>query len=261
MRIALVVLPLITAAMALAGVVGKEVQYTADSLTMKGYLAYDDALKDRRPGILVVHEWWGHNAYVRKRAEMLAGLGYVALAVDMYGDGKQASHPDDARKFATEAMSNMEVMKARFMAAMDVLKKDEHVDPSQIAAIGYCFGGGVALNMAREGADLKAVVSFHGSLSAQRPAEKGMVKAKILVCHGAEDKFASKDDIATFKSEMKNAGVDLKFVVYPGAVHAFTNPDATELGKKFNMPIAYNESADKKSWGEMQKFFKKVFKK
>src|SRR5207302_1056844 len=126
--------------------------------------------------------WWGNNAYSRKRAEMLAGLGYVALAVDMYGNGKQAAHPDDAGKFASEAMSNMEVMKSRFNAAMDVLKKDEHVDPTQIAAIGYCFGGGVVLNMAREGADMKAVVSFHGSLATQHPAGKGNVKAKILVC-------------------------------------------------------------------------------
>jgi dienelactone hydrolase len=261
MQTTLIIMLFLTATLTNAGVVGKEVQYTSDSLTMKGYIAYDDAAIGKRPGVLVVHEWWGHNAYVRKRAEMLAGLGYVALAVDMYGNGKQADHPDDAGKFASEVMSNMPGMKARFNAAMDVLKSDEHVDSNQIAAIGYCFGGAVVLNMAREGADLKAVVSFHGSLGAQHPAVKGAVKAKILVCHGAEDKFASTEDIATFKSEMKNAGVDLKFVTYPGALHAFTNPDATELGKKFNMPIAYNEKADKQSWAEMQKFFTKVLKK
>ena len=258
---ALILVPFFTIGVAFAGVVGKEVQYTSDSLTMKGYLAYDDAKITKRPGILVVHEWWGHNAYARKRAEMLAGLGYVALAVDMYGDGKQAEHPDDARKFATEVMSNMQAMKSRFMAAMDLLKNDEHVDPDRIGAIGYCFGGGVVLNMAREGANLKAVVSFHGSLSAQHPAEKGVVKSKILVCHGGADKFESKEDIANFRAEMKNAGVDMKFVVYPGALHAFTNPDATELGKKFNMPIAYNETADTQSWAEMEKFLTKAFKK
>jgi dienelactone hydrolase len=244
-----------------AGIVGKEVTYTSDSLTMKGYIAYDDGVKEKRPGILVVHEWWGQNEYARKRAEMLAKLGYVALAVDMYGNGKQASHPDDAGKFASEVMSSLPGMKARFMAAMDVLKKDEHVDPAQISAIGYCFGGGVVLAMAREGADLKAAVSFHGSLATKHPAEKGNVKATVLVCNGADDKFISADDIRNFKSEMKSAGAEFTFINYPGAIHAFTNPGATELGKKFNMAIAYNENADKKSWTEMQKLFKKVFKK
>ena len=257
----LVVLMLLGVVAAHAGVVGKEVTYTADSLTMKGYLAYNDSIKDKRPGVLVVHEWWGHNDYARKRATMLAELGYVALAVDMYGNGRLANHPDDAGKFASEVMSNMPAMKARFMAAMGLLMKDEHVDPTQLSAIGYCFGGGVVLTMAREGADLKAVVSFHGSLSTQNPAEKGKVKAKILVCNGADDKYTPADGIKKFKNEMKSAGVDFKFVNYPGAIHGFTNPAATELGKKFNMSIAYNENADKKSWDEMQKLFKKVFKK
>ncbi|GEM_PF-29799 len=243
------------------GVVGKEVEYSADGVTLKGYVAYDDKAKEKRPGVLVVHEWWGHNDYARKRATMLAELGYIALAVDMYGDGKQANHPDDAGKFAGEVMKNMPQMKARFMAAMDVLKKHEAVDPTRVAAIGYCFGGGVVLAMAREGADLKGVASFHGTLATQSPAEKGMVKAQILVCNGADDKFVSADDIKNFKAEMKSAGADFKFVNYAGAVHSFTNPAATESGKKFNLPIAYNEKADKKSWADMQGFFKKIFKK
>ena len=257
----LVVLLLFAVALSQAGVVGKEVQYTADSVTMKGYLAYDDNIKEKRPGVIVVHEWWGHNDYSRKRAEMLAKLGYVALAVDMYGDGKQANHPDDAGKFAMAVLGNMPVMQARFNAAMEALKKDEHVDATQLAAIGYCFGGGVVLAMARSGADLKAVVSFHGSLATQHPAEKGNVKAKLLVCNGAEDKFISVDNIKDFKAEMKSAGVDMKFINYPGAIHGFSNPAATELGKKFNLPLAYNENADKKSWEEMKKLFKKVFQK
>jgi dienelactone hydrolase len=174
----------------------------------------------------------------------------------MYGNGKKADHPDDAGKFASEVSGNIVVMKARFMAAMDYLRNDSHVDPKRIAAIGYCFGGGVVLAMAREGADLRAVVSFHGSLGTQRPAQKGKVKAKILVCNGAEDKFISADDIQKLKSEMKSAGAELKFINYPGAVHGFTNPAATEMGKKFNIPIAYNEDADKKSWAEMEKLFK-----
>ncbi|MGA9365657.1 MAG: dienelactone hydrolase family protein [Bacteroidota bacterium] len=261
MRVSLFVLLLFAAVAARAGVVGKEVTYTADSLTMKGYLVYDDKFTGQRPGVLVVHEWWGNNDYSRKRADMLAGLGYVALAVDMYGDGKLADNPSDAGKFATEVMTNVSAMTTRFDAALDVLKNDEQVDPSRIAAIGYCFGGAVVLGMAREGADLKAVVSFHGNLATQHPAEKGNVKARILVCNGADDKFISAEAIKNLKDEMKAAGADLKFVNYPGAIHSFTNPASTEAGKKFNMPIAYNEKADKGSWAEMQKLFKKVFKK
>jgi len=261
MRLMLIVLMLLGIVSARAGVVGREVNYTSDSLTMKGYIAYDDKILGKRPGVLVVHEWWGNNEYAHKRAEMLAELGYVALAVDMYGNGKQAGHPEDAGKFSGEVMGNMPAMKARFIAAMDVLKKDEHTDPARIAAIGYCFGGGVVLAMAREGADLKAVVSFHGGLATQHPAEKGSVKAKILVCNGADDTFISADDIKKLKAEMKSASADLQFINYPGAIHSFTNPSSTEIGKKFNLRMAYNENADKKSWAEMQKLFKKVFKK
>jgi dienelactone hydrolase len=244
-----------------AAVVGKPVEYAADSVTLKGYIAFDDKFTGKRPGILVVHEWWGHNEYARKRADMLAELGYVALAVDMYGDGKQANHPDDAGKFAGEVMKNMPAMKARFLAALTLLKRSEDVDPANIGAIGYCFGGGVVLGMAREGADLKGVVSFHGSLATQSPAQKGRVKAKILVCNGAADKFVSEESIKEIKAEMKAAKVDFKFVNYPDAIHSFTNPASTELGKKFNLPLAYNEKADKKSWADMQEFFKRVFKK
>ncbi len=261
MRFLLFVLMLMSVVASRAGVVGMQVEYSADSVMLKGYIAYDDAIKDKKPGVLVVHEWWGNNEYVHKRADMLAALGYVALAVDMYGDGKQAGHPDDAGKFAGEVMKNMPVMKARFNAGLDLLKLHEAVDPARIGAIGYCFGGGVVLGMARDGANLKGVVSFHGSLATQSPAEKGKVKAKILVCNGEDDKFISADDIKNIKAEMKSAKVDFTFVNYPGAIHAFTNPGATETGKKFGLGIAYNEKADKKSWVEMQEFFKKVFKK
>ena len=261
MRLPFVGLMLMSVVVARAGVTGKQVEYSADGVTLKGYIAYDDQAKNKRPGVLVVHEWWGHNEYARKRATMLAELGYVALAVDMYGDGKQASHPDSAGKFASEVTKNMPAMKARFMAAMDMLKKHEGVDPTRIGAIGYCFGGGVVLTMAREGADLKGVASFHGSLATSAPAEKGKVKARILVCNGADDKFISTEDVKNFKAEMKAAGADFKFVNYEGAMHSFTNPASTEAGKKFNLPLAYNEKADKKSWADMQEFFKKIFRK
>jgi dienelactone hydrolase len=256
----LAVLVLVGVFAAQAGVVGKEVTYTADNMTMKGYLAYNGAVKEPHPGILVVHEWWGNNDYSRKRVNMLAELGYVALAIDMYGEGKLADNPHDAGNLAGEVMKNVDVMNSRFISAMEFLKNDTHVNPTMIGAIGYCFGGGVVLAMARAGTDLKAVVSFHGSLATQNPARKGNVKARILVCNGKADKFVSADDIKKFKDEMKAAGAEYKFVEYARATHAFTNLAATELGKKFNMPIAYNQKADKKSWSAMVRWFKDTFK-
>ena len=240
---------------------GKAVEYSAQGAVMRGYLAYNENVKGKRPGVLVVHEWWGLNDYARKRARMLAELGYTALAVDMYGEGKHAMHPDDARAFSSELMKNFDSAKARFIAAMEFLKRQGNVDPTRIAAIGYCMGGGIVLNMVREGTDLKGVVSFHGSLTPVKPAQPGVMKAKILVLNGADDKFITPEQIEAFKQEMKSAGADFKFISYPGAVHSFTNPDADELGKKYNMPIAYNAEADKKSWDELKKFLTMIFMK
>jgi dienelactone hydrolase len=247
-------------ASALAAVQGKEIDYTADGTTLKGWIAYDDAAKGKRPAVLVVHEWWGHNAYARKRANMLAEAGYVALAVDMYGDGRQARHPDDAGKFATEIAKNRPVAKARFEAAMNLLRKQQNVDAEKMAAIGYCFGGGVVLNMAREGEDLKGVAVFHGGLATDTPAQAGKVKARIRVFTGADDKMIPAAQVEGFKQEMNAAGVDYKVVSYPGAMHSFTNPDADELGKKFNMPIAYSAAADRDSWERLQSFLSTIFK-
>ncbi|MDH3251257.1 MAG: dienelactone hydrolase family protein [Ignavibacteria bacterium] len=237
----------------------REVEYKADTVSMKGYIVYDDATKGKRPGVLVVHEWWGQNQYARKRAQMLAELGYTALAVDMYGNGKQAEHPDDAGKFAAEVMQNMPQAKARFLAALKLLGNEPTVDQKRIAAIGYCFGGGVVLQMARLGVDLAGVVSFHGSLGTQQPAATGKVKAKLLVCNGADDPFVSKEAVEGFKQEMDSARVDYTFVSYAGAKHSFTNPDADANGKKFNLPLAYNKKADEESWKAMKMFFKTVF--
>lgn len=243
-----------------AAVHGKEVSYSADGTTLKGWIAYDDSVKGKRPGVLVVHEWWGHNAYTRKRANMLAELGYVALAVDMFGDGKQAQHPDDAGKFAGEVAKNKPLAKARFEAAMKLLRKQRNVDGSRLAAIGYCFGGSVVLNMAREGEDLKGVASFHGGLGTDAPAQAGRVKAQVRSFTGADDKMIPASQVEAFKQEMEQAGVNYKVVVYPRAVHAFTNPDADELGKRFNMPLAYNAEADKDSWAQLQVFLAEVLK-
>lgn len=240
---------------------GKEVTYRSGKTVMKGYLAYDKNIKGKRPGVLVVHEWWGHNEYARKRARMLAEMGYAALAVDMYGNGKQAIHPKDAGKFSSELMNNFDIAKARFTAAMDFLKKQNVIDPGEIAAIGYCFGGGVVLNMARQGIELKGVASFHGSFVAVTPVQPGAVKAKILVLHGGDDKFTTAEQIEAFKKEMKDAGADLQFISYPGAMHSFTNPDADTYAEKFSLPLAYNAEADKKSWEELRKFLDQIFKK
>jgi len=244
-----------------AGVITKQVTYKVDGTVMKGYLAYDDGTKGRRPGVLVVHEWWGLNDYARTRARMLAKLGYTAFALDMYGEGKLAKHPDDAKKFSGEVMKNMPMAKARFKAALDLLRKEKTVDPKRIAAIGYCFGGGVVLAMARSGMNLAGVASFHGMLATPKPAKPGDIKAKILVLTGADDPFSPPDQVEQFRKEMDAAKTDYKVVVYPGAKHSFTNPDADKYGKKFNLPLQYNQPADEASWKEMQDFFKMIFKK
>ncbi len=238
---------------------GKDVSYEAGGVKMTGYLAYDESVLGERPGVLVVHEWWGLNDYARRRARMLAELGYAALAVDMYGGGRTARHPDDARKFSSEVMKNFDTAKARFIAALDFLKKQPMVDPSRIAAVGYCFGGGVVLNMARQGVDLKGVASFHGTLTPVEPAKPGSIKAKILVLNGADDKFVPREQVQAFKQEMRAAGADFKFVDYPGALHSFTNPGADEYGRKFGLPLAYDAEADKQSWNELKLFLRKVF--
>lgn len=244
-----------------AAIVGEEVSYRTDSTEMRGYLAYDDAIKGARPAVLVVHEWWGHNDYARKRAEMLASMGYVALAVDMYGDGKLADHPDDAMKFMQAAVSNKEEAQARFVSALELLKSHARSDSEKVAAIGYCFGGAVVLNMARAGMDLDAVVSFHGSIDPMgNPAQPGKVLAKVAVFNGEQDPMVKPESIAAFKQEMSAAKVDYQFVNYPGALHSFTNPAADEFGQRFEMPLAYNKAADEASWQAMSELFDEVFK-
>jgi len=244
-----------------AKVVTEKMTYKSGGQTYKGYLAYDDRISGKRPGVLVVHEWWGHNSYARKRARMLAKLGYAALALDMYGNGKQAGHPKQASAFSMEVKKNMPEARKRFMAAYDVLAGKPYTDNTRMAAIGYCFGGGIVLEMARMGVDLDAVASFHGSLATSNPAKKGEVKARVLVANGKADPFVKPEEIAAFKKEMKAADVKLTFMQYEGAKHAFTNPDATAYGKKFQIPLAYNSKADRKSWSEMKHFLKASFMK
>ncbi len=236
------------------------VDYTIAGQSFQGYLSYDDSISGKRPGVLVVHEWWGHNAFARKRADKLAKLGYTAFALDMYGTGKLAKHPDDAEKFMKAATSNMKVAETRFNEAKRILQIHSTVEAGKIAAIGYCFGGGTVLHMARQGADLAGVVSFHGSLSFSSPPKNGKVKAKILVLNGANDPFVSTKQIIAFEKEMKKAKADFDLVNYLGAKHSFTNRAADEYGKRFNMPLVYNAEADRNSWQRMRRFLKQVFK-
>lgn len=242
-----------------AEIQSKVVNYQIAGQPFQGYLSYDDAIKGKRPGVLVIHEWWGHNAYARKRADMLAKMGYTAFALDMYGAGKLADHPDDAKKFMQAVLADMKVAEARFNQAMQLLQQQPTVEPNKIAAIGYCFGGGTVLHMARQGTDLAGIVSFHGSLATETLAQAGKVKAKMLVLNGAEDPFVTAEQITALKQEMQNAGAELEFVNYPGVKHSFTNQDADDYGKRFDMPLVYDAKADKDSWRRMQAFLRKVF--
>lgn len=245
-----------------AAIQTQEIPYTsADGTKLMGYYAYDDAVKGPRPGVVVVHEWWGLNDYSKRRARDLAGLGYSALAIDMYGDGKNTEHPKDAMAFMQAALKDGKAASARFQAGLDLLKKQPHTDPDKIAAIGYCFGGKVVLDAARQGVPLAGVVSFHGALVTNTPATPGSVKAKVLVEHGALDSMVTPDNVTAFKSEMDKAGADYTFVNLEGAKHGFSNPDADRLGhgEHGGPDIGYNKQADEKSWADMQKFFKKIF--
>ena len=259
MRPLLIALLLCCSTMAQAAIQTREVPYTAaDGTRLVGYHAWDDAISGPRPGVIVVHEWWGLNDYAKRRARDLAALGYSALAVDMYGDGRNTQHPDDAKAFMNAALADPAIPKARFQAGLDLLKAQPQTDPARLAAIGYCFGGKVVLDMARQGLPLAAVVSFHGSLVTATPATPGSVKAKVLVEHGAADSFITAEQIAAFKAEMDQAGADYRFVELPGAKHGFSNPDA-DAHKGHGLDLGYQKEADERSWADMQALFKEVF--
>ena len=244
------------AAPAAAAVRTKEVTYEYDGTKLKGLLVWDDSATGKRPGVLVFHEWWGLDDYAKKRAEQLAGMGYVAFAADMYGEGKVTEHPQDAGKMANAVRANKQTWQGRARAAYDVLSKNENVDPARIAAIGYCFGGSTALELAYSGADLKAVSTFHAALPTPTPEEAKAIKAKVLVNHGADDKFIKPDAIKAFREALDAAKVNYRFESYPGAVHSFTVPDADK--RKID-GMAYNAEADKKSWASTKALFDEVF--
>lgn len=239
-----------------AEVVTQTVEYRDGDAILKGYLAYDNSTEAKRPGILVVHEWKGLNDYAKRRAEQLAALGYVAFAVDMYGDGIVAKDHEDAAKLSGAYRSDRAKTRERARAGYEVLKNNPLVDPEKMAAIGYCFGGMTVLEMARAGFDLKGVVSFHGGLDTPTPAEPGAIKAKVLVLHGADDPHSGAESVARFEDEMRHSGADWQVVLFGGAVHAFTVPSA---GSDKSTGVAYDESADKRSWGMMKQFFDEIF--
>lgn len=244
---------------AFAVIKGEEVTYQAGDTALKGYIAYDDAAKGKRPGVLVIHEWWGHDNYARERARALAKLGYTAFAADMYGNGKTVDHPDKASAAMNVLLGDARTMRARFNAALDVLKKHKTTDARRNAAVGYSMGGVIVLQMARDGADIAGVADFYGMLDTKSPAKPGKVKAKILVLNGTDDPLVPPASIDAFKKEMDGAKADYKFVNYPGAKHCFTNPGSDALAAKFKLPFAYNAEADRHSWAELQTFLKRVF--
>lgn len=228
-------------------VLTQEFRYAVDGQEHLGYIAWDTTIQDPRPGILVVHEWWGHNDYSRKRAEMLAEEGYTAFALDMFGEGQTADHPDEAMAFVQQSIENWEKSQSRFVEALNLLKRHPTVDSQRVGAIGYCFGGAVVLSMARAEVGLDAVVSFHGSLGSEIMADSTM-ETSILVCTGAADPMIPAEAIEAFRQEMEAADADYEVIVYPDAMHSFTNPAADSVGKQFEMPLAYNAAADTASW-------------
>jgi dienelactone hydrolase len=240
-----------------AAIITKTVEYKQGDTVLEGYLAWDDAKTDIRPGVLVVHEWTGINAHIKQRAEMLAKLGYVAFAADIYGKGIRPTMQADAAKTAGIYKNDRLLMRSRVRAGLEELKKQKQVDQMRLAAIGYCFGGTTVLELARDGADVKGVVSFHGGLSTPTPQDAKQIKGTVLALHGADDPFVKAAEVAAFQDEMRKAGVDWQFVSYSNAVHSFTN---TAAGNDNSKGAAYNEKADKRSWEAMKVFFAEILK-
>ncbi len=263
-RFVLLVALLLGAGLTQAEIKTSEIPYKGpDGTTLIGYYAYDDAISGKRPGVVVVHEWWGLDDYIKRRARDLAALGYSALAIDMYGGGRNTEHPAEAQAFMKAAMASAPAAKARFLAGLDLLKQQPQTDAGKLAAIGYCLGGKVVLDMARQGVPLAAVVSFHGPLATTTPATAGSVKARVLVEHGEQDSLVPMSAVNAFKDEFDKSGADYRVVIQPRAKHSFTNPDADRLshaghGSEKGPDLGYSKVADENSWTDMQALFKET---
>ena len=234
------------------------VEYQDGDTPLRGFLAFDDALQGKRPGVILVHEWWGLNDYARRRAEMLAELGYVAFAIDMYGDQKVTEHGKEAEAWMTQVTENLAAWQKRALLGLEILKEHELVDPDSTAAVGYCFGGATVMQMAYAGADLDGVVSFHGALPPATEEQQKHIKAKVLVAHGEDDAFIPPERILAFKQALDAAAVDWQMIIYGGARHSFTNPGADGYGID---GLKYDKKADQRSWALMQGFFDEIFSK
>lgn len=237
----------------------KTVEYTVDGKTFTGHLAWNDSIQGERPGVLVVHEWWGHNEFARDQAEKLAAAGYTAFALDMYGEGKVTEHPSEAQAFMKEATGDPQALKARFTAAMEELQAHPTVDDDRIAAQGYCFGGAVVLNMARMGMDLDGVVSYHGSLGSPIEPEPGDIRARIQVYTGGADQMVPTDQVGGFVTSMQQAEADFSVTSFPGVMHSFMNPGADAIAEEYDMPVGYDQEAAERSWQGTMAFYQEIF--
>jgi dienelactone hydrolase len=240
-----------------AKIVTQPVKYQQNDTVLQGYLAYDDAVSGKRPGVLVVHEWWGLNEFAKQRAEAVAKLGYVALAVDMFGQGKVTQNPEEARRWA-EHVRSTPLMRERARAGLKVLAKQELVDPRRLAAIGFCFGGTTVLELAYSGADLRGVASFHGGLTVPKPEELKNIKASLLILHGANDPHVKLEAVDAFMDALRQSKVDWQVIIFGNAVHSFTNPAA---GTDISTGVAYNPKAAARSWKYLEVFLKEIFAK
>ncbi|MBT8052508.1 MAG: dienelactone hydrolase family protein [Gammaproteobacteria bacterium] len=245
----------------MANIQSEQITYSFDGVDMQAYIAWDSDLEGERPGVLVVHEWWGKNAYAQRRADMLANLGYTAMALDMYGGGKTAENPDQAGELMNGLLADLGTVRERFNAALKALRAHGTADAAKTAAIGYCMGGGIVLHMARYGADLKAVASFHGALplGVAAEGEGGKVTARVAVYHGEDDVLIPDEAVTSFRAEMEKTGADCLFVPLPTALHGFSNPAATTNGEKYGLPLRYDERADHASWNHMQLVLQSAF--
>src|SRR5471030_1852335 len=244
-----------------AAVKEEAVTYKDGDTTLKGFIVYDDASTAKRPGLVMVHEWWGITNHMHNQAKLFVQQGYTVIIADMYGDAKTADNPKDAGALAGAVMKNPPTMESRFKAAQAELAKQDSVNPAKLGAVGDCFGGAVVLNMARTGDNLAAVAGFHASLGLNTPAPApGTVKAKILILNGADDPFVKLEQYDALKKDFDAAKADYRIIEYPGAVHAFTNPEATALGEKFKLPLKYDAKADEQSKAEAAKLFAATLK-